>query len=145
MQKTKRKDSLSMTSPLVVASFLSEFRQRNRAVPVHAIEALLLIASGIDNMNDLRKAMSDEEGEALPVGSMSRLVSLLRGRARWNKGKWIESPFEALIEVRSHPHQRGMQLLLSEMGETLVFEHLNVKKNTLHMGGEHINLFEENS
>jgi hypothetical protein len=105
--------------PLQVARFLAHLRSTGRGIPVNAAEALLLIAAGIDHRADLEQAMADEKGQPQSTATTSRLVNLLRGRARYARGKCIESPF-SLIEIRPHPHRRGYQLLLSEQGIALV-------------------------
>lgn len=110
-----------------VAAFLGALRQKDRAVPVNAAEALLLIAAGVDHVNDLRTAMRDADGNPLPPATVNRLVSLLRGRARYSGGKWIESPY-TLLEVRSHPHRRGLQLQLSEAGAGLIRSYFGANK-----------------
>ena len=102
-----------------VASFLASLRTTGRGIPVNAAEALLLIASGVDHVADLQLAMTDPDGEPLPGATTARLVALLRGRARYALGKWIESPF-SLVEVRPHPHRRGQQIRLSDQGQNLV-------------------------
>jgi hypothetical protein len=96
--------------PLTVASFLHCLRVDSRAVPVSAAEAFCLIAGGVDNLPDLQRAME------LDPGATNRVVSFLRGRARMSGGKWIEGG-PSLIEVRRHPHRRGMQLRLSRLGQ----------------------------
>lgn len=102
------------------ADLLRALRRRNRPVPIAAAEVLLLVGAGIDNINDLRDAMGDGDGaEPMPAATLNRLVSLLRGRARYAQGQWIESPF-SLLEVRPHPHQRGLQLSLSAEGRRLI-------------------------
>ena len=108
-----------MADPIAVARFLGALRQKNRAVPMNAAEALLLVASGVDNIPDLQRAMQDPHGKLLPAATISRLVSLLRGRACYRQGSWVESPY-GLIEVRPHPHRRGMQLQLSAEGTQLI-------------------------
>jgi hypothetical protein len=108
-----------MAEALALAGFLGALRQKNRAVPINAAEALLLIASGIDNIPDLQQAMRDQEGNALPPATISRLISLLRGRARYDQGRWLESPY-SLLDVRPHPHRRGLQLQLSDAGRRLM-------------------------
>lgn len=104
---------------LALAGFLGALRQKNRAVPINAAEALLLIASGVDNIPDLQRAMRDPDGNVAPPATVSRLVSLLRGRARYREGSWIESPY-SLLDVRPHPHRRGLQLQLSAAGKHLI-------------------------
>ena len=111
-----------MSNAIAFAGFLGALRQKGRAIPISAAEALLLIAAGIDHVADLHAAMRDTEGNALPAATMSRLVSLLRGRARYDQGTWIESPY-GLIEVRPHPHRRGLQLRLSAAGLQLIYSH----------------------
>jgi hypothetical protein len=108
-----------MADPIAVARFLGALRQKNRAVPINAAEALLLVASGVDNIPDLQRAMQDCEGNHLPAATISRLVSLLRGRACYRQGTWVESPY-GLLEVRPHPHRRGLQLQLSAAGAQLI-------------------------
>ena len=111
-----------MTTPnqlATMAIFLAHMRIAGRGIPVNAAEAFLLIASGVDHVSDLQQAMTDGEGQQLPGATTARLVALLRGRARYAQGKWIESPF-SLVTVRPHPHRRGQQLQLSDQGQTLV-------------------------
>jgi hypothetical protein len=111
-----------MTAPnqlATMATFLAHLRTTGRGIPVNAAEALIWIASGIDNIPDLQQAMTDRDGEPLPGATTARLVALLRGRARYALGKWIESPF-SLVEVRPHPHRRGQQIRLSDQGQNLI-------------------------
>lgn len=103
----------------MAAAFLSHLRVDGRAVPVNAAEVLLLIASGVDNIPDLQRAMPTAQNLPLPEPTARRLVALLRGRARYEGGAWIESPF-SLVSARSHPHKRGQQLLLTPQGEALI-------------------------
>jgi hypothetical protein len=124
-----------MSNALALASFLGALRLKNRAVPINAAEALLLIAAGIDNVPDLQKAMRDLHGNALPAATMSRLVSLLRGRARYHQGAWVESPY-GLIDVRPHPHRRGMQLQLSDAGLQLIRTYFGENSCTICLGVE---------
>ena len=124
-----------MSNPEALANFLGALRVTNRAVPINAAEALLLIASGIDNVPDLQQAMRDANGNALPASTISRLISLLRGRARYNQGRWLESPY-SLLEVRPHPHRKGLQLLLSEAGKRLIHHHFGAYTCTNHLGAE---------
>ena len=107
------------TSCLQMARFLSHLRSTGRGIPVNAAEALLLIAAGVDHVSDLQAAMPDEKGQPLSGATTARLVGLLRGRARYAAGNWIESPF-SLVEVRKHPHRRGQQLALSSQGQKLI-------------------------
>lgn len=102
-----------------LAALLRRLRSSGRTIPIGAAEALLLIGAGIDSVPDLAAAMGDGD-TPLPPASVSRLVSLLRGRAQYRRGKWIESPFGALISVRQHPHRLGLQLVLSEEGAQLL-------------------------
>ncbi|QTP86375.1 hypothetical protein SSRP02_p019 [Synechococcus phage S-SRP02] len=110
-------------------------RVTNRAVPINAAEALLLIASGIDNVPELQQAMRDANGNALPAATISRLISLLRGRARYNQGRWLESPY-SLLEVRPHPHRKGLQLQLSAAGKRLINLHFGAYTCTSNLGAE---------
>jgi hypothetical protein len=124
-----------MAEALALAGFLGALRQKNRAVPINAAEALLLIASGIDNIPDLQQAMRDQEGNALPPATISRLISLLRGRARYDQGRWLESPY-SLLDVRPHPHRRGLQLQLSAAGKRLIRSHFGAYTRTTLLGPE---------
>lgn len=102
-----------------LAALLRRLRSSGRTIPIGAAEALLLIGAGIDSVPDLAAAMGNGD-TPLPPASVNRLVSLLRGRARYSRGEWIESPFGALICVRPHPHRRGLQLVLSDAGAQLL-------------------------
>lgn len=104
---------------LTVAALLQRLRGTGRIIPVGAVEALLRIGAGVDSVTELAAAMGTDD-TPLPPASISRLVSLLRGRARYDKGEWRESPYGALIEVRKHPHRKGLQLLLSAEGMELL-------------------------
>lgn len=108
-----------MNNPGDVARFLGALRQKNRVVPLETAETLLLIAAGIDNIPDLQRAMCDSEGNVLPAATISRLIALLRGKARYHQGNWVESPY-SLLDVRPHPHRRGHQLRLSAVGQQLI-------------------------
>lgn len=112
-------EAIPTASCLQLARFLAHLRASGRGIPVNAAEALLLIAAGVDHVSDLQAAMPDETGQPLPGATTARLVALLRGRARYAAGRWIESPF-ALVEVRRHPHRGGQQLLLSQQGKALI-------------------------
>lgn len=120
-------------SPSNLASFLGALRQKNRAVPINAAEALLLIASGIDNIPDLQRAMRDSDGNSLAPATISRLISLLRGRARYHQGTWVESPY-SLLDVRPHPHRRGLQLQLSAAGKQLISNYFGEYSRTTNLG-----------
>lgn len=102
-----------------LAALLRRLRRTGRMIPLGAAEALLLIGAGVDSVPELAAAMGDGE-TPLPPASVSRLVSLLRGRARYERGRWIESPLGALICVRPHPHRQGLQLLLTDTGAQLL-------------------------
>lgn len=95
------------------AAFLAWFRQPGRNIPVIAAEALAWIASGVDSVPELQSRM-----DTCPA-TVSRTVSLLRGRARYREGRWIESPY-GLVMTRKHPDRRGNQLLLTTQGQQLV-------------------------
>lgn len=111
-----------------LAALLRKLRTSGRPVPLGAAEALLLIGAGVDSVPELAAAMGDGE-TPLPPATVSLLVSMLRGRARYCRGKWIESPLGALICVRPHPHRRGMQLLLTEAGAQLLQQVHNPEEN----------------
>lgn len=124
-----------MTTPVAVAGLLGALRQNNRAVPLACAEALLLIAAGVDNIPDLQQAMRDGQGSPMPPSTISRLISLLRGRARYNQGRWIESPY-TLLEVRPHPHRKGLQLHLSAAGQQLIRSHFESYGSLTDLGPE---------
>ena len=76
-----------MSQAVSFANFLGSLRKKGKIVPIEAAEALLLIAAGIDTMGALRQAMPDSDGNPLAASSASRLISQLRGRARYSQGK----------------------------------------------------------
>lgn len=113
-----------MTQPADVAALLKGircvFREHMKTTgrhvghpPLVAAEALLWIAGGIDHGSDLAKAMG------MDASTANRTIALLRGRTRWREGKAMPSPF-GLVELRSHPHRRGYQLLLTPDGTRLI-------------------------
>lgn len=104
---------------LPLAAMLRRLRSSGRPIPIGAVEALLLIGAGVDSVPDLAAAMG-HDGAPMPPASVSRLISMLRGRARYDMGRWVESPYNALVVVRSHPHRKGFQLMLSEAGAELL-------------------------
>lgn len=99
--------------PMTAARFLAAFRMTGRAVPVTAIEAFLRIAAGVDSVPELQAQMG------LDPGGASRVVSFLRGRARYNRGRWVEGG-ASLVLVRKHPHRGGHQLMVSADGIALL-------------------------
>lgn len=105
-----------------LAALLARLRCSGRAIPIGAAEALLWVAAGVDSVPELAAAMGND-GAPLPPATVSRLVSLLRGRARYDRGQWIESPTGALIACRRHPHRRGLQMLLTEEGARVLSPH----------------------
>jgi hypothetical protein len=96
-----------------MAAFLGWFQQPGRNIPICAAEALLWIAAGEDSLAALQQHMGSSPR------AVERAVSLLRGRARYREGKWIESPY-GLVMVRKHPNRRGNQLLLTPEGHQLI-------------------------
>ena len=102
-----------MSSLQSVAGLLGGLRKasvRSRfdaGIPLVAAEALMWIASGIDNMPELQAHMGLSSGQA------SRTLSLLRGRGRLENGRWVESRI-GLVTVSSHPHRRGYRLQLTD-------------------------------
>ena len=126
-----------MSHALSFSNFLGSLRKKGKIVPIEAAEALLLIAAGIDTMGALRQAMPDSDGNPLAASSASRLISQLRGRARYSQGKWIESPHDAgLVTVRSHPHTKGMQLKLTPEGRELINQFLPTTTDVHFTDGE---------
>lgn len=129
---TKRNDDVNAlpeagaAALLAIAGLLRELRATDRPIPIGAAEALVLIACGIDHINDLAAAMGDGSGGnggPLPGATANRLVSLLRGRSRYDGGSWRHSPLR-LVVTRPHPHRKGQQLLLSEEGAAVLNHHL---------------------
>jgi DNA-binding MarR family transcriptional regulator len=115
---------MASTSPVAVAALLKGlrhvFREHSKAAghraqhpPLVAAEALLWIASGVDHPAELAQVMGTDRS------TVSRTVSLLRGRARFRNGKAVESPY-GLVDLRKHPHRRGYQLALSDNGKELI-------------------------
>ena len=102
-----------MSTLQATAGFLAWFRQPGRNIPICAAEALLLIGGGVDSVPELQAQM-----RTCPA-TVARTVALLRGRARYVKGRWIESPY-GLVMVRKHPNRRGNQLLLTPEGHQLI-------------------------
>ena len=102
-----------MSSLQSVAGLLGGLRKasvRSRfdaGIPLVAAEALMWIASGIDNMPELQAHMGLSSGQA------SRTLSLLRGRGRLENGRWVESRI-GLVTVSSHPYRRGYRLQLTD-------------------------------
>ena len=110
-----------MTTAAEVAGLLGGMRKVHKSVSADhdsglslvAAEALLWVAGGVDHMTDLQRHMG------LSAAGACRVLSLLRGRARLNKGKVIRSAFD-LVKVRSHPHRRGYELSLTDHGQELL-------------------------
>lgn len=100
-------------TPQTMAGFLGWFQRPGRNVPIQAAEALLWIASGVDTLGELRQRMN------APPRTVERTLSLLRGRARYREGRWIESPY-GLVTVSRHPDRRGNRIALSPEGRQLV-------------------------
>lgn len=142
MPNSTSREGVLMPEPIAVARFLGALRQKNRAIPINAAEALLLVASGVDNIPDLQRAMQDPHGKLLPAATISRLVSLLRGRACYRQGSWVESPY-GLLEVRPHPHRRGLQLRLSAAGVQLIGSCFGEYSCTSLLGAEYSTCEEE--
>lgn len=101
------------------ARLLNALRETGRTIPIGAAEALLLIAAGVDSVPELAVTMASD-GRPVAPATISRLISLLRGRARWDRGAWVESPYGALIATRRHPHRNGYQLVLTVAGRFLI-------------------------
>lgn len=117
-----------------LAGLAGAFRCAGRPIPIGALEVLLLVGAGVDCATDLVQEMSGH-GAPIEKAQVSRLLSLLRGRARYDQGHWRESPLAALVLVRPHPHRRGQQVVLSENGRDLLANHLQNKRITLLGGG----------
>lgn len=113
-----------------LAGLAGALRHPGRPIPIGALEALLLVAAGVDSATDLVVAMS-RHGAPIEKAQVSRLLSLLRGRARYHLGDWVESPMAPLVLTRPHPHRRGQQLLLSETGRNLIHNHLENMRTTV--------------
>jgi hypothetical protein len=113
-----------------LAALTGAMRHAGHKVPVGALEALLLVGAGVDCATDLVQEMSGH-GTPIEKAQVSRFLSLLRGRARYDRGRWVESPMAPLVLVRRHPHRRGQQVLLSEEGGRLLTNHLGYSRTIL--------------
>lgn len=106
-------------SPEAVAALLGGLRRASKrstadaGIPLAAVEALLHIAQGVDTVTDLQRVMGMSTGQA------SRVLSLLRGRGRLERGRWIESTI-GLVSVTNHPHRSGYQLRLTDDAQELI-------------------------
>ena len=107
------------------AMFLSEFRKSNRQISTTQVEALLLVAAGVDNVSDLQQAMFLNDGSPFPRSSAGRIINYLSGRGCYCKGKWVHAYSEPLIKRREHPHKRGHQLILTDVGKDLICNYLS--------------------
>lgn len=103
--------------------------------PAAGLEALLWIAAGVDNQEQLRVAMG-RPGQPMPSATISRIVSMLRGRDRWTGDHWVKAPFAALVETRKHPDRRGLKLELTELAAELIAQPSVVETSCL-TGAEH--------
>lgn len=113
-----------------LAALVAALRKSGRPIPISALEVLLLVASGVDNTVEILQQMT-ARGATFNKASLSRCLSLLRGRSRYEQGRWVESPFNPLVLVDRHPHQRGNRLQLSEAGRSLLTDSLQYKGTTL--------------
>ena len=59
------------------AMFLSEFRKSSRQISTTQVEALLLVASGIDNMNDLQIVKNKTEKKYETTSTLGKLLKSL--------------------------------------------------------------------
>jgi hypothetical protein len=96
--------------------------------PAAALEALLWIAAGVDNQQQLAVAMG-KPGKPLATATTNRIVSMLRGRDRWAGTRWVKAPFAPLVEARRHPDRPGLKLSLTQEGAELIGR-LSVVKTT---------------
>lgn len=101
-----------MSSPAQVAALIGGIRTAQPGIRASAIEALLLIASGVDSAAELQRRMQ------IDPSSAGRIVSQLTGRG--TLGRSSHRSNLRLVQRRRHPHRRGMQLALTAEARTLI-------------------------
>jgi len=75
---------------------------------------LSLIAGGIDSRSELVKASGIAERRVY------KRLKVLTGGSWIDQGKVYTSENPALVQMRKHPHQGGMQLFITAEGEQLL-------------------------
>ena len=75
---------------------------------------LSLIAEGIDSRSDL------VEASGIAQRRVYKRLKVLTGGSWIDQGKIYTADSPALVQMRKHPHQGGMQLLLTADGEELL-------------------------
>ena len=75
---------------------------------------LSLIADGVDSRSELVKSCE------IPERTLYRRLRVLCGDSWIQHGKVRVSQNPALVQMRKHPHQSGMQVLLTDGGEQLL-------------------------
>jgi len=75
---------------------------------------LSLIANGIDSRSELVKASGIAERRVY------KRLKVLTGGSWIDQGKIYTSETPALVQMRKHPHQGGMQLFITADGEKLL-------------------------
>lgn len=99
-------------TPREVAAMLGGIRKVRPAISAGAIEALLLVASGVDSSAELQLAMQTNRQY------VNRCLSLLTGRGRVGQ-RALRSNL-SLVQRRKHPHRRGLALELTANGCELI-------------------------
>ncbi len=75
---------------------------------------LALIASGVDSRSELVQASGIAERRVY------KRLKVLTGGSWIDQGKIYSSENPALVQMRKHPHQGGMQLFITAEGEQLL-------------------------
>lgn len=83
------------------ADWIAALRTAAPTLSLTALEVLLRVADGIDNRKSLQEAIPNVDR-----ATVTRCLQILRGKARWVRGRWAESPLELLV-TRPHPHIPG--------------------------------------
>jgi hypothetical protein len=101
--------------PTTAADWIMAIRVAAPTLSLTALEVLLRVAAGIDNRKELESAIP-----GVDRATVTRSLQILRGKARWVRGRWAESPVE-LLQTRPHPHIPGaLCYTLSPYGDHLV-------------------------
>lgn len=102
----------STGTPADVAAMICGIRTAQPYLSAAAVEALLRIASGTNNMPELHRQMG------MSISQADRLVLILCGRG--TTGITARPSNLRLIERTRHPHKSGFRLSLTENGRSLI-------------------------
>jgi hypothetical protein len=98
------------------ATWIGAIRRSHPKLSLLAVEILLLIADGADSCREIKARMVG----TIDPANLNRQLGALTGRARWDRGRWVETPFQ-LVVTRPHPHISGaLHYSLSIEGQTLI-------------------------